>query len=134
MLGRVARQGRTHIKGPALNLPKSLRESLVDDFETFLDGAEPDGEGVASYLIQQLEMWADEANFDDLVNKLEESGALESSLSDFIEEELGSNNELVMTAEEIVGVFEQMCIVEWVDDEEFDGGDNEDETDETSDF
>ena len=79
-------------------------------------------------------MWADEANFDDLVNKLEESGALESSLSDFIEEELGSNNELVMTAEEIVGVFEQMCIVEWVDDEEFDGGDNEDETDETSDF
>jgi metal-responsive CopG/Arc/MetJ family transcriptional regulator len=103
----------------------SFRETLVDELDDMLDayGTKPDSESIAEFLIEQLELYADETGIDDIINALEEAGELEAPLQETLESEMSSNDEFEYTGEEIVSLLERLCHIEWdsVD------GDDEDE-------
>lgn len=110
-------------------LPRSLRESLVDDLDEYLDavGSSPDTEALAAYVIEKLEEYGEESGEDDVLVDLEESGQLEDPLQDTLEGEFASNEELEFTGEEIVTLLEQACGIEW--DASLDEDDEDDEDD-----
>ena len=101
-----------------MNLPTSLRDTLVDELDEYLKsfGSDPDPEVLVSYLIELVEAWADEAGFDDVISELEAAGALEEALADALESEMASNSEFTYTGEEVASLLERMCEVEWDDD------------------
>lgn len=117
-----------------MQLPQSLREALVNDLEEFLSNLpdEPDSEMVATYIIEQLEVFADENAMDDIVVQLEESGELEGSLQDTLEEEMGSDD-FSYTEEECVSLLERVTQIEWTDDAEFGDEDEDDDDDDLDD-
>ncbi len=114
-----------------VNLPTSFRDGLNESLDDYLENfsATPDAEAVANYVIEELEVWADDEGVDDIILKLEESGALESPFVEVFEEEMSSNDEFTFTGEEIISLLERMCGVEWVEDDDFDLGDDLDDDD-----
>lgn len=103
-----------------MELPESIREALVNDLEEFLANLpdDPDAEMVANFLIEQLEIYADERGIDDIIVSLEESGSLEASLREELENEMSSNDDFEFTEEECVELLETMCDIEWIEDED----------------
>lgn len=121
-----------------MQLPYSIRESLVDEMDEYLEsyGSTPDPEAVAAYIIELLEGHAEEEGVDDVVVELEESGSLDEPLQDVLEQEMSSNDEFEYTGEEVVSLLERTCDIEWTasddddDDDEDEGESDEDESDE----
>lgn len=113
-----------------MQLPASLRLALIDALEGFLEelSDSPDAELVTTFVIEQLETWADETGFDDITVALEESGALDAPLQEVIENEMASNAEFDFTEEEVIGLLERACDIEWGEDltEEEDADDDDD--------
>jgi len=109
-----------------------FRETLVDELDELLEayGNTPDPEPVVDFLIEQIELYADEYGVDDILIKLEESGELEAPFKEVLESEMSSNDEFEYTGEEIVSLLERLCNIEWddvdVDDvDEFEEDDDE---------
>ncbi len=111
-------------------LTATARESFVPELDEFLEafGDEPNPEAAATYLIELLETWADEHSGEDIVADLEDSGSLDGSLRDVLEQEMESNAEFEFTGEEIVSLLERLCDIEWGDDDD-DNADNDDDDD-----
>ncbi|MBT3221504.1 MAG: hypothetical protein HN348_20675 [Proteobacteria bacterium] len=103
----------------SVQLPNTLRDNLQDELEIFLQASSPSPETIATYLIENLEIWADEVGVEDVIGLLEESGALEITLQDNLESEMSSNDEFESTAEEVLSLFESLCEVDWVDSDDF---------------
>jgi hypothetical protein len=114
-------------------LPQSIRDSLITDLEEYLGNLpdDPDPEMVAAFMIEQLEIHADEKGIEDIIVSLEESGALDSSLQDTLESEMASNDDFEFTEEECVSLLESLCDIEWMEDEPSE--DPVDDTDEEDD-
>lgn len=116
-----------------MELPSTIRDELIDELDEWLEAVgEPDVEQVVAYLLEQLEVHGDEHGVDDIVAKLEEEGGLESSLTETLEEEMGSNDEFEFTGEEVVSLLERLTGIEWDEedeDEDEDGEDDEDDED-----
>ena len=118
-----------------MQLPISIRDSLVDDLDEMLDAysTEPDTEAVVSYLLEQLEILADEEGIEDVLTSLEEEAALDAPLNEVLESEMDSNDEFEFTGEEVVSLLERICEIEWEDDEDGDEWEDDDEDDEDDD-
>ena len=120
-----------------MQLPESIRNALVNDLEEFLSNLpdDPEPEMVASFIVEQLESYADEKGIEDIVVQLEESGSLDGSLRDELESEMASNDDFEFTEEECVELLETMCDIEWTEDDEDDDDldDEEDDLDEDED-
>lgn len=101
-------------------LPESIRDRLVEDLDEYLNNLpdDPDVEMVATFIIEQLEVYADEKGIDDIVVGLEESGGLDSTLQEFLESEMDSNDDFEFTGEECVALLEAACEIEWEEEEE----------------
>ena len=119
-----------------MELPQSLREALTNELEEFLGNLpdDPDPELVAGFIVEQLEVFADERGIEDIVVSLEESGALEESLLESLESEMGSNEDFEFTEEECVELLEDMCEIEWMDDDTDEDDDDEEDEEEELDF
>ncbi len=103
-----------------MRLPKSLREALMEELETYIEAVdEPEIEVVAEYVIEQLQMAEEEHDLDDIASAIEDESGLDAWFGECLEEALQSKGDFVFTAEEVVSVFEQLGAVEWVDDSEF---------------
>lgn len=114
-----------------MQLDSEFRETLVDELETMLEayGDTPDHEAIANFIIEHLELYADEYGVDDIVVALEADGALDAPLRDVLEDELSSNDELEITGEEVVSLLERLCSIEWSDDVDNDDVDDDEEED-----
>lgn len=114
-----------------MQLPASIREALVSDLEEFLGNLpdDPEPEMVTAFIIEQLEVYADERGIDDIVSQLEESGNLDDSLVNSLEQEMASNDDFKFTEEECVSLLEEMCEIDWDDDLDDELDDDEDEFD-----
>lgn len=121
-----------------MQLPHEMRDTLVEQLDEYFDAqsGSPDGETVASYVIELIGTVAEELKVEDgdeLILKLESSGEMEASLLELLEEEFESNDEFEYTGEEIVSLLEKVCDVEWTtkdeDEEEDDDDDDEDDPD-----
>lgn len=83
-------------------------------------GDHTDAESIAGFVIEQLEMHGEEAMLDDIIAELENESDVDGALSEFLEDEISSNQELFLTGEEIVTLIEQVTLVQWVKDEDLD--------------
>ncbi len=112
-----------------MQLPNTMRDKMVEDLDEYLEAvsASPDTEAIASYVIELLETYAEDAGIDEVVAALEEEATLDGTLLETIEEEMSSNDEFEYTGEEITSLLERLCEIEWVDKG---GGDEEEEEDE----
>ena len=110
-----------------MQLPSAFRDLIVNELDGYLEafGAEPDAEVVANYVVEVIEVWADEQGLDEVISDLEESGALEETFSETLESEMSSNDEFEYTGEEIASLVERMCEIEWEDGDD----DDDDHTD-----
>jgi len=108
----------TPVGESAVQLPPSLRESLVDELDSYLEafGGAPDAEAVAVFVMEVLETYADEAGHDDLIGDLEDAGAIDGTLQEALENELDSNGELEFTGEEVTSLLERLSGIIWDDD------------------
>ncbi|MCB9665765.1 MAG: hypothetical protein H6732_16775 [Alphaproteobacteria bacterium] len=116
-----------------MELPQSIRESLVNDLEEFLSNLpdDPDAEMVSNFILEQLEIYAEDHGIEDIVVGLEESGSLDGALRDELESEMSSNDDFEFTEEECIDLLETMCDIEWVEDEdELEPEEEEEEEDE----
>jgi len=104
-----------------VQLPTSLRDLLVEGLDGYLENfsRSPDAEAVANYVVEELEVWADDDGFDDVVAALEESGSLDTDFIEALEGEMSSNDEFEYTGEEIVSLMERLCDVVWIPDDDF---------------
>lgn len=109
-----------------MKLDDSFRETLVDELDDMLDayGTQPDAEPVVEFLLEQLEIYADDFGIDDIITSLEESGELDAPLQETLEAEMASNDEFEFTGEEIVSLLERVCHIEW-DNLDVDGDDDD---------
>ncbi|TVQ91305.1 MAG: hypothetical protein EA397_09590 [Deltaproteobacteria bacterium] len=115
-----------------MKLDDAFRETLVDELDDMLDayGSQPDPEPIVEFLIEQLEIYADDYGIDDMITSLEESGELDAPLQETLEAEMSSNDEFEYTGEEIVSLLERVCHIVWdsiEDDEELDDLDDLDD-------
>jgi hypothetical protein len=124
-------QHRTEAK---VQLPVVIRDSLVEDLDDMLEAyaSGPDTEAVVRYLLEQLEILADEEGIDEVLSELEDDASLEAPLADLLELEMASNDEFEFTGEEVVSLLERICEIEWENDE--DDWDDEDDEDLTEDL
>ena len=115
-----------------MELPDALREQLVVTLDGFLEAfaSNPDVEAVTAFVIEQLEMFADVSGIEDITLALEESGQMEGSLQQSLENEFESNEELEFTGEEVISLLERACAIEWDADLVYEV----DEVDEVDDF
>lgn len=121
-----------------MQLPYSMRESLVDDVDEFLAAfaSDPEPEQIANYVVEGLETFADEEGIEDIIATLQEEGELEASLQETLETEMTSNDEFEYTGEEVVSLLERLCGIEWEgdvdakDDDEDEDDDDEDDDEE----
>ena len=116
-----------------MELPSSLRETLVDELDDYIEALadHPSAEHVAAYLAEQLEVWAEDEGMDDVLADIEEEAALDGSFTEIFEAEMESNEEFEWTGEEVVSLFERVCEIEWEDDE---GEEEDEDEDEDEDF
>ena len=107
-------------------LPTALRESLITQLDSFLEalGGSPEPEALASFIVEQLEEFAEEWGIDDIISNLEDHGALDGPFADVFENALMSS-ESTETSEEVIDALEQLCEIEWDDEMR---PDNEDES------
>jgi len=114
-----------------VQFPTSIRDQLVEELENFLDAvATVDPEQVIDYLIEQIEIIGDDQGWDDIVSDMEEEGALDGSLKESLEAEVGSDDSFEFTGEEVVSVLERLVGIEWeYDDDDEDDEDDDDEDD-----
>ena len=124
-----------------MQLPNTMRDKMVEDLDEYLEAvsASPDTEAIASYVIELLETYAEDAGIDEVVAALEEEATLDGTLIETIEEEMSSNDEFEYTGEEITSLLERLCEIEWVDsggkkDDEEEDEDEEEEEEEELDF
>lgn len=125
-----ATRTHSHRLGIAVHLPESLRETLVEELDEYLEAfsADPDAEAVVNYVVELLESFADEEGFDDLLIDLEEEGELDGPFVEVLESEMTSNDEFEFTGEEIASLLEKLCGIEWEpDDDETAAEDDEDD-------
>jgi hypothetical protein len=122
-----------------VQLPISIRDALVDELDEMLDAysTDPDTEAVVTYLLEQLEILADEAGIEDVLTEMEEDASLEAPLPEVLESEMSSNDEFEFTGEEIVSLLERICAIEWdeegADSDEWDDEEEDEEEDEDED-
>ena len=114
-----------------MQLPYSMRESLVDDVDEFLAAfaSDPEPEQIANYVVEGLETFADEEGIEDIITTLQEEGALEATLAETLETEMTSNDEFEYTGEEVVSLLERLCGIEWEGDQDAKDDDDEDDED-----
>lgn len=110
-------------------LPESIRDRLVEDLDEYLNNLpdDPDVEMVATFMIEQLEVYADDKGIDDIIVGLEESGGLDSTLQETLEAEMSSNDDFEFTGEECVALLESACEIEWEEDDDDDLDDEDEE-------
>lgn len=118
-----------------MQLPHGMRDALVEQLDEYFDAqsGSPDGETVASYVIELIGTVAEELKVEDgdeIILKLESSGEMEASLLELLEEEFESNDEFEYTGEEIVSLVEKVCEVEWTTKDEDDADDDADDDEE----
>ena len=118
-------------------LPQSIRDALINDLEEFLGNLpdDPDAEMVVTFIIEQLETYADEKGIEDIIVSLEESGGLDTPLQEAMESEMANNDDFEFTEEECISLLESLCDIEWVEDEDESDDDDldDDEDDEDED-
>lgn len=114
-----------------MTLDSEFRETLVDELDELLEayGSNPDPEPIADFLIDQLEMYADEHSIDDILIALEEDGELDAPLREVLETEMASNDEFRFTGEEVVSLLDRLCNIVWDEVGEEEGDDDDDEDD-----
>ncbi len=117
-----------------MQLPHEMRDTLVEQLDEYFDAQSgaPDGETVASYVIELIGTVAEEMKIDDgveIILKLESSGEMEASLLELLEEEFESNDEFEYTGEEIVSLMEKVCEVEWTTKDEDEDKEDDDDDD-----
>ena len=100
-----------------MKLPNSMREALVIELDEYLTAVSADAEIAAGYLIEQLELSADELGIEDVVSRLEETGSVDGTLLESLEAEMESDEAFEFMGEECVVLLERICQgIEWVDD------------------
>ena len=107
-----------------IELPQKMREGLVEQIETYIEnhgGGDP--EALAEYAVQAIQSAAEEhqvADGADIISQLEASGELEGGLDEVLQEAVENAGDVELTAEELIGIVEKICEIEWVtpDDEE----------------
>ena len=116
-----------------IDLPQEMRDMLVEQLDEYFEGLEEemDPEEIASYVVDLLQEAAQECEVeqaDDIVGLLESSGDLEASLLDMLSEHLENQDLDLISADEVVGVVEKLCEIEWgVEEDEIFGVDELDE-------
>ena len=102
-----------------MELSTAIRNAILEELEEYIETTsdETPAETLVAFLIEALEVAADEQGVDDVLLELEASGGLEGSLVDTLEEEMTSNAEFQRTAEEVISLLEGLCEIEWVDEE-----------------
>jgi len=104
-----------------MNLPLSLRESILDQVDAYVDAVDtPNSEAVVEVVIEQLELLQDENEIDDIIGKLEDSGALADPFSEALDEEFTGAAGFVFSGEDVVTTLERLCGIDWIEDEAFD--------------
>ncbi len=124
-----------------MQLPHEMRDTMVEQLDEYLDAltGTPEAEMVAARLVELVSTVADEMKLDEadeILLKLESSGELDASLLEVLEEEFEGNHEFEFTGEEIVGLLEKVCDIEWTtkDDEDDDAEEEVDDDEDPDGF
>jgi hypothetical protein len=107
-----------------IELPQKMREALIEQIESYIEssgGGDP--EALAEYSVQAIQSAAEltqVADGTDIISQLEASGELEGGLDEVLQEAVENAGDVELTAEEVIGIVERLCEIEWVtpDDEE----------------
>jgi hypothetical protein len=104
-----------------MQLPESLRENLVLDTDAYIEALQdnPSPEAITAYILEYFEIFGDDVGIDDILSDIEDASDAECSLAEFLEDELESNEEMVLTGEEVICVIEGIVAIDWIDDGEF---------------
>lgn len=123
-----------------MQLPHEMRDTMVEQLDEYFDAqtGTPEPEAVAAHLVELVVTVAEEMKLEEteeLLLKLESSGELDASLLEVLEEQFESNQEFEFTGEDVVGLLEKVCDIEWTtkDDDDDDSADDDDDDDDDPD-
>ena len=103
-----------------IELPGSLREFFILQIEDELDPVNGGPQNWSVAVLRGLDALAEEIDQEvgeNLVPKLEESGELESKLSELLPDAFSDLKGSDPTAEDLVGVLDKLCEVAWINEE-----------------
>lgn len=121
-----------------MQLPHEMRDTLVEQLDEYLEAqtGNPEPEAVAVHVIELILSVADELKLeetDELILKLESSGELDASLVELLEEAFESDEDFEYTGDEIAGLLEKVCDIEWTTKDEDDDVEEDDDDDDDPD-
>jgi len=121
-----------------MQLPTEVRESLIVMLDEYFENENdsPDVSELANFIVRSLETIAEEAGVDDaeeILTLIEEEVEMEEPLTITLEEELGRNDDLELTGEDVVAFLATVCSLSWDEEEEFEDLDDFDEIDDLDD-
>ena len=128
---------------PMMQLPHEMRDTMVEQLDEYFDAqtGTPESEAVAAHLVELVVTVAEEMKLEEieeLLLKLESSGELDASLLEVLEEQFESNQEFEFTGEDVVGLLEKVCDIEWTtkddDDDDDDKASDDDDDDDPDGF
>lgn len=103
-----------------MQLPITLRAELLDELDQLFAASSPGSETLAQCFVDLVEAFGEENGIDDILSSLEESGELDGSFQESLENEFTTNENFHNTGEDAVSVVEQLCAIEWIDEDDFD--------------
>ncbi len=106
-----------------LELPGSMRALLVEHLEEYCENLDDtsDTDAIAEAIVEVIEATGQEAtgvDAEEIVSQLEASGELDATLIEVLDDVFSRNPDFDYTAEEIVGLLEKLCEIEWLNEEE----------------
>lgn len=120
-----------------MQLPHEMRDTMVEQLDEYLEAqtGSPEPEAVAAHVMELIVSVAEELKLpdsDEILLKLESSGELDASLVELLEEAFESDEDFEYTGDEILGLLEKVCDVEWTQKDD-DGDDNSKDDDDDDD-
>jgi hypothetical protein len=122
-----------------IQLPSEMRETLIEQLDEYIDSLSdsPDPEAVASEVVNIIETVAEEYKLeeaDDIIVKMENSGELEASLVEVLEENFESDEEFDRSGLDLVRMLERLCDIEWTSQDEDEEDEDDDDDDDPDSF
>jgi len=107
-----------------MKLPEQVRDTIILSLDEYLEtiNDQPDAAELAEQTVSAISQGAEDADVDDyeeVLLAIEEEQEMEESLVETLEYEFSKADDLELSGEDLIGLIDRVCGLEWDDEDDF---------------
>ena len=107
-----------------MKLPEQVRDTIIVSLDEYLEtiNDQPDAAELAEQTVSAISQGAEDADVDDydeVLLAIEEEQEMEESLVETLEYEFSKADDLELSGEDLIGLIDRVCGLEWDDEDDF---------------